>query len=131
MKKIQVHTRVHEHLSQMKLYLWRYITLKSNSIPYHLWYIPNQMYFMFQIRCTLCCNVAVSCLLHSYTCQITNHVVSILFTCQAIHIIDNMFFINMELFCRHIPQCTVYQGKFSGHVSNWTLYLCNFPLEHK
>ena len=66
----------------------------------------------------LCCNVAVTCLLLTYIFHITNPVETRSFICQKIYIINNIFFINMELFCRHIPQCTVHQRYISWHVSN-------------
>ena len=42
-----------------------------------------------------------------------------------------MFVIYMDLFCRHIPQCTVPQEMFLGHVSNLVFPLCTYTPENK
>ena len=129
MKTSPLLTQVYVHWPQLKFVA---LEIYAIGLKYCSWslviYISNQSRTMTQIRCTfLCWNVAVTCLLLTYSCQITNPVVSRSFIFQYIYIIDNMFFINIELFCRHIPHFTVHQRYLSGHISSSDFSLFLYP----
>ena len=79
---------------------------------------------LFKIWLNFCCNVTVTCLLCPYPFHNDkNSDVTRSFLIQYLYIIDNIFSVITELFCKFIPQCTVHQRILSGQVLNLGLWL--------